>query len=238
MIQLNLLPDVKQQYINAQKQRRMFTSVSVLVMGVAVIILVLLFGYNLALKKHLHDLNKDIADSSQELKSKPNINNILTVQNQLGSLPSLDASKPAASRLFTTYLNELTPSSVAISDFSIDFSGRTITITGTSSSLSNVNQYIDTLKKTTFTTTAYSAKAPAFSNIVLSTFGINTQTSSPSQAASYTITLAYNPTIFNIAESAVTLNVPSITTRADVNSPTDLFQAGPTTAKSTSPGGQ
>jgi hypothetical protein len=237
MIQLNLLPEVKQQYINAQRQRRMLSSLSVLVAGASLIILILLFGYNLALKAHLHSLNNDIATNTQQLKSEPKINTILTVQNQLNSLPALDANKPEASKLFQTYLNELTPSNVSISDFNINFAEKTMSIEGSADSLSSINQYVDTFKKTTYTIGTSKATTPAFSDVVLSEFGINSSSAgNPTQAASYTITLDYNQAIFD-ESYAVTLNVPSITTRADVNVPTTLFEAAPTTTKTTSGGG-
>ena len=237
MIQLNLLPDVKQQYISAQRQRRMLVSISLTVTIAALGILIILFGYDLAQRKHLSDLNHDIATESQQLKSKPNINTILTVQNQLESLTSLHAAKPASSRLFDTYLNQLTPASVDISSFHIDFTAQTATITGNSDTLSSVNQYVDTLKKTTFTTTSNSSATNAFSNVVLTSFSLdNSAQGSSAQPASYTISLSYAPSIFDITQDTVTLNVPSITTRADVNQPADLFEAAP--ASTTNGGGQ
>jgi len=236
MIQLNLLPDVKQQYIKAQRQRRMITSVSIIVMVVSVVILALLFGYNLALKKHLHDLNNDISSNSQQLKSEPHINTILTVQNQLESLPALDSANPAVSRLFQTYLNELTPADISISNFDADTTQKQITITGSSDSLSSVNQYVDVIKKTTYSINNEKATQPAFSDIVLSNFGLSSDPINPAQAATYTITFDYDPAILNV-EYNVTLQVPSITTRADVNVPTSLFQSLQTNGAPTTTGG-
>ena len=55
MIQLNLLPDVKLEYIKAQHLRRLVLSVSVLVTLAAVVILMLLLVFDLAQKKNLSD---------------------------------------------------------------------------------------------------------------------------------------------------------------------------------------
>lgn len=227
MIQLNLLPDVKLLYIKAQRQRRLVVSVSVLVSGGAIVLLMLLLSYGGLQKKHLNDLTKDITRENQQLSGKPDINKVLTVQNQLKSLTPLHDQKPAASKLFD-YLNQVTPGQVSITDFTIDFTQNTVTITGTSDSLSHVNQYVDTLKLVTYTTNDKGSQPlPAFSNVVLSSFGLNTSAVNLSQAASYSITLGYDKTIFDITKK-VTLAVPSsANTRSQLSQPSDLFQAAP-----------
>lgn len=228
MIQLNLLPDVKLEYIKAQRQRRMVLTMSVLVSAAAIAILVLMLVVDLAQKKHLSDLTKDIKNESGKLEGEPQIGKILTVQNQLESLTALHASKPAASNLFN-YLNAVTPANVAITSFNVDFTQNTAIITGTANALSSVNTYVDTLKFTTYTTDSSTTPTKAFSNIVLSSFGLNSGGSSTqvAQAASYTINLSYDKPIFDITQK-VNLSVPSeTTTRSALAQPTDLFQSAP-----------
>jgi Tfp pilus assembly protein PilN len=236
MTQLNLLPDVKLEYLKAQRMRRLVLTVSIAITLASIALLVLLLSVDGLQKKHLSDLSRNIAAESAKLQQEPQIDKILTVQNQLGSLTALHAAEPSASRLFD-YLNQVTPSSASITDFTIDFTKQTATITGTADSLSNVNKYVDTLKFTKYTTDANTASTPAFSNIVLSSFslgGVGTQ--DPSQTASYSITLSYDKNIFDIAQK-ITLTVPNlVTTRLQLDQPTDLFKAAPTT--STSKGGQ
>src|SRR4051794_9960581 len=99
MIQLNLLPDVKLEYIKAQRSRRLVITTSLLISAGAIILLVLLFSVSSLQKKHISDLSKSISKQTTELQQKPQINKILTVQNQLGSLTALHAAKPAAARL-------------------------------------------------------------------------------------------------------------------------------------------
>lgn len=225
MIQLNLLPDVKLEYIKAQRQRSLVISVSVLITAATVIILALLLAADGLQRKHLKDLSNDISSKSSELQHEPQIDKMLTVQNQLERLTSLHSNKPAASRVFD-YLNQITPAQVNITDFKIDFTQQTATITGTSDSLANVNKYIDTLKFTKYTTDTNKTPAQAFSNVVLSNFSLSTS-QNPGQAASYTITLSYDNVIFNITQN-VKLTVPNqVSTRAQIDQPSDLFQAAP-----------
>ncbi len=228
MTQLNLLPDVKLEYLKAQRSHRLVLSVSIIVTLVSVALLVLLLSVDGLQKKHLNDLSRDIGTESAKLQKEPDIDKILTVQNQLGSLTDLHAGEPAASRLFD-YLNEVTPSNVSITDFTTDFTQQTATITGTADSLSNVNKYIDTLKFTKYTTDANTSTTPAFSNIVLSSFSLSTGSQDPTQAANYTITLSYDKNIFDITQN-IKLSVPSlVTTRLQVDQPADLFKAAPAT---------
>jgi len=236
MIQLNLLPDIKLDYIKAERTRRLLLTVSVLVTAAAVTILVLLLLVDLAQKKHLHDLNKDITSESQTLKQKPDISKILTIQNQLESLTSLHATKPEAALLFNNYLDHITPIKVAINNLQIDFTADAMTITGTADSLSTVNQYVDTLKFTTYTTADDpNSSQNAFSDVVLTSFGIDSGTGA--SGASYTINLSYAAPIFDITKNA-TLSVPSkVTTRSELEQPGDLFQAAPSTAGTVTTGG-
>ncbi len=227
MIQLNLLPDVKLEYIKAQRYRRLVLSVSALVSAASIILLLLIISAIGLQKKHLNDLSRDIASESSKLQKEPQIGRILTVQNQLEGLTALHAAKPATSHLLD-YLNQVTPATVAISNFKIDFALQTATITGSSDALSSVNKYVDTLKFTTYNlggSSSSTTTSKAFSNVVLTSFGLTTQTSNDGRPATYTITLAYDKAIFDITKT-VTLSVPNLTTtRSERESPTDLFQA-------------
>ena len=237
MIQLNLLPDVKLEYIRAQRFRRLGLTIAILAVAASIALLAVLLSVDGLQKKHLNDLNHDINSETSTLQGEPQINKILTVQNHLESLTALHAAKPAASQLFV-YLNEVTPVQVSINSFNTDFTLQTATITGTADALSTINKYVDTLKYTTYKTDSNKTSQPAFNNVVLSSFGLNSTATDKSQAAIYTITLAYDKTIFDITQQ-VTLSVPSlVTTRSQLDQPTDLFKASstPVTNNTTSGG--
>lgn len=215
--QFNLLPDVKLQYLKAESTRRLVTTLSVLITIVAVALLIVLFAVTTLQRKHLSDLDRDIKTASAKLEGQPDLNKILTVQNQLGSLTDLHDAKPAASRL-TTYLSQITPLKASISNLNVDFTQNQMTITGTANSLATVNQYVDTLKFTTYKTADSDGSTNAFSDVVLGSFGLT------QHEADYTITLTYDPVIFDITQD-VTLTVPNkVTTRSEVEQPTDLFK--------------
>lgn len=220
MIQFNLLPDVKLEYLRARRNKRLVVGGSMVVIAASLFVLLLLASIIYGVqKKSLHDLNNDIGRYTQQLKSTPDLNKILTVQNQLGVLTSLHDQKAVASRLFP-YLTQVTPKAASISQLNVDFSQDTISITGSANSLDVVNTYADTLKFTTYKTPDSSDSSKnAFSKVVLSQF------SRSNTGATYTITASFDPAIFN-SNATTDLSVPHIiSTRSATEQPTDLFQS-------------
>jgi hypothetical protein len=216
MIQLNLLPDIKLQYIRAARMRSLALALSLIVSLGSLGLLALLLSLNALQTKHLNDLNKDIDRNSSSIRGQDDIDRILTVQNQLNSLSTLHSSKPTASRL-TGYLNQVTPSKVNINNVSADFTTTTISVSGTADSLARVNQYVDTLKFTNYTTKEVKDSKKAFSAVVLASFNLS------ENEASFSITLTYDPVIFDITQT-VSLTVPKqVTTRSQVDQPSELF---------------
>ncbi len=222
MIELNLLPDVKLEFIKSQRMLRLVLTIAVIVSAAAIAILLILLSIDGIQRKHLNDLNGDVDSLTKQLQNEPQINKILTVQNQLNSLTALHDTKPAAAQL-ANYLNDVTPVQVYITELKADFTMQTMSITGTADSLSSVNKYIDTLKFTTYTSDKTNSTNKAFNNVVLKTFGVNAGSQSPNQAVNYEIDLSYDKNIFDVTQQ-IKLVVPSqVTTRSELDKPNDLF---------------
>lgn len=215
MVQFNLLPNVKLEYVKAQRTKNLMTFISIVVgVSALAVFVVSMLVVNVVQKKSLSDLNKDISTYSKQLKSTKDLSKILTVQNQLSTLTSIHDGKPVASRLFD-YISQVTPAQAGLNKLTIDFAGNTMSIGGTAPSLDTVSLYTDTLKATYFTTDQDSAQNNAFSNVVLANFGRN------DSGATFTITASFDPTIFK-ATNTVKLVVPS-TAAADQS---NVFDAG------------
>lgn len=235
MIQLNLLPEVKLEYLKAQRSRRLVSSIAVLVTLGSIGLLALFLSFSALQAKHLSDLNKDIKSDTAKLKAQPDVVKVLTVQNQLNRLSDLHASKPAAPRVFD-FLNQLTPAQISINSLLLDFTQQQITITGSADALSSVNKYVDTLKFTKYKDTEADKSSKAFSNVVMTSYTISTSGggsggSKNAQPATFTVNLKYDPPLFDLSKK-VTLEVPNVTTtRSAITSPTDLFQPAPSTKK-------
>lgn len=219
MTQLNLLPDVKLEFLRSTRQKRLVVGISLLVAAASLAIVLILASIVYVIqKKSIGDLDTDIATYNKQLKDTPDLDKVLTIQNQLNSLPGLHDQKPVVSRLFG-YLTQLTPAAASISQYDIDYAQNLMTIAGSAKSLDVANTFIDTLKFTDFKQGSTGGEQKkAFSNVVMSQFNRNTS------GATYTITLNYDPAIFNSSDT-VTLVVPNIiSSRSVTEQPTDLFQ--------------
>jgi Tfp pilus assembly protein PilN len=213
-VQFNLLPDVKLEYDKAQRAKRLVYAVSILASSVVVVVFILSFiSVNVLQKKLLNDAGKDVTTYSNKLKSIPDLDKILTIQNQLTALPALHQQKHYASRLFT-YLPQITPTNVGIGKLTIDTGASTIEVSGTADTVQSVNKFIDTLKFTSYTIgDDQSTKKLAFSNVIL------TKVDRDDKGASYTIDGSFDPLLFTGTQNIKLVVPQQTTTRSVLNAP-------------------
>lgn len=153
MIEINLVPDVKQELIKAQRVRASVISVSILVgmaaVGVVVVLAIWVFAVQTA-RSVLTD--NTIKSESEKLTKVEDVSNTLTIQNQLSKLTAMHNDKNIDSRIFDvlTTINPPEPNNVSITNLSLDSSEKTITIEAQA-----VNGYpaLDVFKKTINATT-------------------------------------------------------------------------------------
>ncbi len=213
-VQFNLLPDVKLEFNRAQRTKKLVYLTCALVTAIAVGLFVISFLIvNVAQKELLSHAQGDIDSYSKKIKSIPNLDKVLTIQNQLNSLPPLHDKKHVTSRMFT-YLPQVTPTNLHIGQITLDLAGGTIDINGTADKVETVNALVDTLKFTNYIIgTDQSTKKPAFSSVVLASVGRT------EKGASYEVRAIFDPALFDVTKST-TLIVPNeITTRSVLNSP-------------------
>lgn len=243
MIQFNLLPDVKIEFIKTRARKRLIMIVCGLVSAVTFGLFVLLFLFvRVNQTKHMRDLSKDIKSETSKLQAVPDIDKILTIQSQLNSLPALHDKKVISSRL-TDYLTRMTPNQATISDVEVDFEANTMAIRGNADSLVTVNKFIDAAKFTEYKINADGgANGKAFKNVVLQSFSV---ASEGKNETAYEIALQFEPAIFAQVKKdttngtePVSLTVPKITsTRSATEKPNSLFAPQPQTQPPVIPGG-
>lgn len=227
MIQVNLLPDVKLEFVKARRLKRTVIAICTLVSAVALTIFVLMFvSVSVVQKQHLGNLEADIKDQTDQLESMKDITKILTVQNQLNSLSGLHKDKPVSSRIFT-YIKQLAPTEASINSLTVSFDETSMIITGDATNLASVNKFADTLKFTEYAsgTQENQQVSKAFSEVTLSQFGLGTVVGTAGKPATYTITLKYAPEIFSSAND-VKLSIPNqVTTRSEIEKPQNVFES-------------
>lgn len=228
MIQFNLLPDVKIKYIKTQRTKRTVMLVSLIATSASLALASLLFvSVQIVQKKSLSDISADIKSETKKLNDVTDLNKILTIQNQLASLPGLHDGKPVSSRILV-YITQVTPSlgGGGISKLDVNFADNTISIAGTADSLLTVNKYSDSIKFATYKTATIESGKP-FSNVV------TTSTISPANTKEALFELSFNfdPVLFSNVETPV-LTIPKITSsRSETEKPSAVFKDAPIAPK-------
>lgn len=213
MIQFNLLPEVKKEYVKAKRTKRMIMSSAVLVSIISVGIVVLLYSVvQLGQKKYIKDMTADIQKTASEIQSTPDLNQILTVQNQLGLLTDLHKGKPETSRIFD-YVSFVAPKEANISSMDLDMLGTTLKIQGTADSIATVNKYVENLKAVTYsdvtTDTTGTTKLPVYTSVT-------TQLSGDSKSATFSFSMTFDKTIYdNTKEITMYLADQTMTTKKE-----------------------
>lgn len=133
MIEINLIPDVKQELIRAERVRAVVISTSIvaglIAVGVVVILAVYIFGVQ-ALRSGAAD--QAIEQGSKQLASVEDLSKTLTIQNQLSVISDLNDQKKINSRIFDVLLAVIPPepNTVQVSNLIIDAAEGTIVIEG------------------------------------------------------------------------------------------------------------
>lgn len=131
MIEINLVPDVKQELIRAERIRSVVISMTILVgivaVGVVALLSVWVFGVQTARGAFT---DNTIKTESAKLSAVEDLESSLTIQNQLSILPSLHENKQVDSRIFDILntISPVAPHEISVSKLMIDAEEKTITI--------------------------------------------------------------------------------------------------------------
>lgn len=235
MIQFNLLPDVKLEYIKAQRTKRSVIAIAGIVIGVCVVTIILLVStvYGLQ-RRHIANVTEDIQTTANEIKSIEQIDRILTVQNQLTSVNDLHMNKPVTSRVFE-FIETVTPNDVNLSRLELNHEMNRIELDGSAETLAVINRYVDTLKFTEYFIVELDENGEvveeslpedddelerAFISVVLDSFGRTGEDN-----VNYSIIIEFKPEIFDRQDNVQLRVRDTITTRSEVDRPEALFQA-------------
>ncbi len=210
MIQFNLLPDVKKQYVKAKRTKRLIMTVSFMASAGMVAVLIALFSYaQFAQKKHISDLGEDIKSVATEIQTTPGLNTVLSVQNQLVHLPGLHQQKPHTSRLFD-YVKFVSPKEVSISQLTLDGTTNQITMSGQADSIATINKFVDNIKSV-----RYSEGNPDDGVALVPPFNqVATELSAENDQASFEIVMTYDPLIFS-NPLAITMSLANESIKVD-----------------------
>lgn len=148
MIEINLIPDVKQELIRAQRTRSTVITGSIFVgiASVAVVVILAVYVFGVQTARNLF-ADSSISSGIKKLQNVSDLQKTLTIQNQLSKITALNGNKKVDSRIFDVLGAVIppAPNDIKISSISINSSSQTIVIEGQA-----VNSYsaVETFKKT------------------------------------------------------------------------------------------
>ena len=196
MVQFNLLPDVKLQYIKTQRTKHVVMLFSFISSIAAVGLLVFLLAVVYVVQPQREGaIEKKINKTQADIKSVKDVTKMITVQNQLNTLTELHVGKPVTSRAFG-YLQQLTPASANLNKFEIDYVTSKIVVAGDAPKLEQVNIYTDALKNVYFVVDGKSDdQVKAFKDVVLKNVARD------NEKATFEIEMSFDPMLFNIGHT-------------------------------------
>lgn len=238
MIEINLVPDVKQELIRAQHVRTSVISISVVVgiaaIGVVVVLLLWVFGVQTGRSWYIDGV---IKDKSKTLSQVPDINNTLTIQNQLSQLSSMHNDKKLDSRIFDVLqtVNPPAPNDIRVTNLQIDAKKSTVTIQGQAT---NGYAALEVFKKTLSATNLQYTKDGQGKTVSLVT-GLNDADRSYGEDVNgakvlrFTLSFQYAPELFSATIPTMTIQAPSSANATDSyrGIPSSLFVPGATDMK-------
>ncbi len=177
MIEINLIPDVKQEFLHNQRLRARVITGSVMV-SIASVAIVAFLGMLLGAQT-VRDVLADqsIKDNYNKLiNDNQDLNQIVTIQSQLSAINALNDDKKVTSRLLDVLnaVNPQAPNNVKMSKVTLNPGQKLITIEGTADAGFNA---ADTLKKTilntqlSYTKSGSEQKIPLTSDVTLGESG-------------------------------------------------------------------
>lgn len=229
MIQLNLLPDLKKEFIKSQKTKGVVISASILVTIGAIGLSALLFVYVTFLQQlQINLATDDIKQKETQLSSVQDVSKYLTIQAQLAALPDLHNGKGSYSRLFDFLgvINPGPPNNVSLSNLQLSTLDKTITVSGTTASFETLNVFVDTLKHAEV---SYKVNGQGetvtnkmFTQVLVQTSGLGHV--GANNVVSFAIKTVYNQSVFDVQNTGMVAKVPNITTTQSVTqAPQQLF---------------
>ncbi|RWZ79518.1 MAG: hypothetical protein EOT04_01240 [Candidatus Chaera renei] len=232
MIELNLLPDVKKEFLKAQQTRNSVITASFLIsaatLGLVVSFAVFVYAVQPVQTKLLTD---EIKKNQQAIESIPDISKYLTVQSQLSQLSQLHTEKTVYGRMidFLSTLNPSPPNNVQLTGLQLTSADSSVIFTGTAGSFEAFNVFKDTLLNAEVTYQVAGAAGPVTEKLLS---GVEVQASNlgnfrNNQVVNFVVKATYNKTALTAQAGNTSVKVPSIETTQSVRqAPQPLFNGG------------
>lgn len=222
MIEINLIPDIKAEFLRAQATKRVVVTISVLVSTVFLAVAILLWLYvSVVQGGNIASNDEEITELKERYVNLEDVSKILTLDRQLTVLPQIHNSLPAATRL-PDYYAKLVPDDIKFSAAFTDFNAGLMTMAGTAKDIRTVNKFVDTLKNSVYAVQGGEEVRRVFNAVVLQEINSISGDSANDNQASFEILARFDSEIFNSVNEVV-LTVPDTSSdEVELLKPEDL----------------
>jgi len=219
MIQINLLPDVKLKFIKTKRTERIVVFVCAIISAISIVsIIVLYLSVDVFQKNHLNSVANQITSESTTIKNDADVNKIITIQQQLKSLPALYANRNNPYEIFNI-LQQSTSKGITISTFNINYQTGALTFGGTTDNLLDGNVFYNQLLYATYSLDK-GAQQPLYGGVTISGLsGLTSSSATNNAPINYSVKATVPVALFKNGASVV-ISVPNKdVTQSTLNQP-------------------
>ena len=210
MIEINLVPDVKQELIRARRIRSAVISGAIIAIIAAAGLVVLLSVYVFGVQNVRSDFaDTSIKSESNKLAGVEDLSKILTIQNQLTKMSALNDAKKINSRVFDVLQAIIppAPNEVKVSSLAIDATAGSIKFEGQTPSYPSLEAFKKTIAAANVRFTDAQSKqndVVLASNLSISNVSYG-EDASGAKVLRFTVSFTYAPELFSPGTTAPTI---------------------------------
>ena len=148
MIEINLIPDVKQELLKAQRTRGtvIYASIVTCIVAAALVAILAVYVYGIQFARDIF-ANDAIKTGSEKLLKVEDLSKVLTIQNQINRINELNGTKQTDSRLFDMLAAVIPPepNGIQVSSLTLDTELKTFTLEGQTRAYDSMEVFKKTL---------------------------------------------------------------------------------------------
>jgi Tfp pilus assembly protein PilN len=229
MIEINLIPDVKQELLKAERARALVISGSIITCIVAggIVALLAIYIYGVQFGRNIL-VDNSITSGSEKLAKVEDLSKMITIQNQMKRIDALNDTKSIDSRLFDVLSAVIPPSpnDVRVSNLSVNSEESTIKIEGQTKAYDSMEVFKKTIDSSVIVYTEDGSEKQVKLASEISTTDISYgENPDGAKVLRFTLSFKYPPELFSakIAVPTIKLSINGNVTDSYLGIPKSIF---------------
>jgi len=230
MIEINLIPDVKQELLKAERSRGMVISGAIITCIIAggFVALLAVYVYGIQFGRNVL-VDNSIKTGSEKLAEVEDLSKMLTIQNQIGKINELDKTKTIDSRLFDVLSAVIppAPNAVSISLLTLNTEGSTVSLEGQTNAYDSMEVFKKTIDSSiiVYTQDGTEKQVKLATDISTTDIGYG-EDAEGRKVLNFSLSFKYPPELFSAAIPVITikLSVNGNVTDSYIGIPKSIFK--------------